>query len=65
MNLIRHLLIVLVLDAGAVMAFGGDEHAQPAALPLCSSPSGAALSTATEPGSTSTSTTTEHVHENQ
>ncbi len=64
MNLIRHLLIVLVLDAGAVLAFSDDEPAQPDALSLCAAPAATALYSALETDSTFTRTPTEHVHEN-
>jgi hypothetical protein len=65
MNLIKHLLIVMVLDAGAVLAFGGDEQPQPASPALCALPANAAPYPALETTSTSLRTTTEHVHENQ
>jgi hypothetical protein len=64
-NLIKHLLIVMVLDAGAVLAFGGDKPAQPESLSLCAAPADPAPYSATETTSTSLRTTTEHVHENQ
>lgn len=65
MNLIKHLLMVLLLDAGAVLAFGGDEPAQPEGLSLCAAPAVPAPYSATETNSASLRTTTEHVHENQ
>ena len=64
MNLIKHVLLILLLDAGAVLAFGHDPAPAPG-LALCQSPEPSGTYPARETDPRTTRTSTEQVHENQ
>jgi hypothetical protein len=65
MNIVKHLLAALLLDAAAVLAFGSHDEAAPStAAALCAAPAASLLQAPLESAPSSTQLHMEPVHEN-